>query len=331
MSDTVRRVACIKWDDSLSKAIRRALEWIGWERIVPRGARVAIKPNLSSAKYKPGVTTSPEVLRAFLEILKERTDRIAVVEADGSCGVHRVTDAFSGHGYDSICEQLGVEMVDLGEGPVEKIPVEVKGNRHWVPLPRRLLHDTDVFVTVPVPKVHAMTYLSLAYKNQWGCVPDIMRLRYHHIFDDAIVAINRALKPRICLGDGTYFLDRQGPIEGRPVRMNLIIAATDPGTFCAYVSRLMKMDWRRAPHLRRAVQLGDMPESLDGIEMNLRPEEVSSRQFVLRRSFRNCLVLPAFRNGSLTYLYYESPLGLFAHKILYFFVGGPEGEKSPEF
>lgn len=324
----VGRAACTRFDVSSKQAIREALEWIRWEGIVPKGSRVSIKPNLTFPTHKPGVTTSPDVLRTFLEILKERTGRIAVVETDGGYGSWKVADAFSGHGYDKICNDLGVELINLCEEPSENITVEVRGRKYALPLPTRLLHRTDVFVTMPVPKVHAMTYLSLAYKNQWGCITDIMRLRLHHIFDDAVLAINRALNPRICLGDGTFFLDRHGPMNGKAVRMNLIIAATDPGTFCAYVSRLMKVDWRKVRHLRRAVELGDMPKALNEVEMNIRPEDVSSHRFVLKRSMRNYFVLPAFQNGFLTYLYYESLLGLLAHKVLYSLVGRMEETPS---
>ncbi len=324
------RVACTRFDDSPKEAIREALEWIRWEEIVPKGSRVSIKPNLTFPTYKPGVTTSPAVLRALLEILKERTDRLAVVESDGGYGAYKAPEAFSGHGYDRICEELEVELVNLCDEPSEKIVVEVKGRRYALPLPRRLLRETDVFVTMPVPKVHGMTYLSLAYKNQWGCIPDVMRLRLHYIFDEAIIAISRALKPRICLGDGTFFLDRHGPMDGTAVPMNLIIAATDPGTFCAYVSRLMKVDWRKARHLKQAVALGDMPRDLKEVEMNVRPEEMNSRQFVLKRSLRNYCVLPAFRSHFLTYCYYESLLGVLAHKVLYLFVGRMEETLSPQ-
>lgn len=327
MSDTVRRVGCVKCDDSLRETIRRALEWIGWEEIVSRGARVAIKPNLTLPEHKPGVTTSPEALRAVLEIVKERTDRVAVVESDGGYGAYSASEAFSGHGYDRICRELGVELVNLCDEASENIVVEAKGRNYALPLPCRLLKETDVFVTMPVPKVHAMTRVSLAYKNQWGCIPDAMRLRLHFIFDDAIVAINRILKPQICLGDGTHFLDRHGPLDGEAVPMNLIIAATDPGTFCTYVSRLMKIDWRKVRHLKRAVELGDMPDSLNGIKMNIRPEEVSSHRFVSKRSLRNYFVLPAFHSRFLTYLYYESAPGLLAHKVLYAFVGSPSEKK----
>lgn len=88
---------------------------------------------------------------------------------------------------------------------------------------------------MPVPKIRCMTGLSLGFKNQWGCIPDTMRLRYHHIFDDAIIAINKILKP-VVISDGTYFLDINGPMEGVPVKMDLIIASNNVGAFDRYVS-----------------------------------------------------------------------------------------------
>jgi len=321
-------VACVRAESSLREAVQEALEWIAWRDRVPENGRVCIKPNLTFPQYKPGVTTSPAALRACIEVLRQRTHRIAVVESDGGYGAWKAAEAFRGHGLDAMCRELDVELVNLSAEPAEPIAFQARGREHRIALPVRLLHDCDVFVTMPVPKVHCMTYLSLGYKNQWGCVPDSMRLRLHHLFADAIVAINRALKVRLCVGDGTYFLNRQGPMDGDAIPMNLIIAATDPGSFSAYVARLMQMDWRKARHLRRAVRLGDMPADLSGVRMNVRPEEMATRRFYLRRSLRNYAILPAFRYRALTHLYYESRLGLLAHRILYALVGKMEETKA---
>jgi len=173
-----------------------------------------------------------------------------------------------------------------------------------------------------------MTGLSLAYKNQWGCIPDVMRLRRHHVFDDGIVAINKTLKP-VVLGDGTFFLDRHGPLNGEAVRMDCIIAATDAGAFDLYVSELMHFPWRRVPHLRRAVALNDMPTSVEQITCNVAPAEVAVRTFHLSRSPRNWLALVAFRSRFLTWLVYESWFGrAVLHSILYAIVGRPVKRSS---
>ena len=311
------RVGCFKFNGHPGPAVQSALDFIGWKDMIEKNARVAIKPNLTYAHYKQGVTTSAEVLRALLEILKQRTDNIKVVETDGGYGAWKVADAYRGHGYDKICAELDVELVNLGDGDREEISFSARGKTHKLPLPKLLLHETDVFITMPVPKVHAMTYLSLSYKNQWGCIPDAMRLRRHYVFNDAIVAINRALRTSICLGDGTYFLDDNGPMEGEPIRMNAIIGATDPGAFALYVSEMMGIDWRKAPHLRRAVELGDMPSRVEELQTNVHAHDARSHQFKLRRTLWNRFILLPFRSKMLTTMGYDSSFGRFLHKIKY--------------
>jgi uncharacterized protein (DUF362 family) len=211
----------------------------------------------------------------------------------------------------------------LCDEPSELLPF-YSGRRHYhLPLPSRLLHDTDLFISMPVPKIHCMTGLSLGYKNQWGCIPDIMRLRRHYIFDDAIVAINQALKP-VVLADGIYFLDRNGPMEGDLIRMDLIIAATNVGAFDRYMSAMMGFPWRRIRHLRRAVELGDMPLDLENIKCNESPDKVRTHIFRLNRTLRNYIAIIGFKSRFFTWLGYESWFGkVILHGILYMIAGKP--------
>lgn len=286
-------------------------------------SRIALKPNFTSPFYTPGVTTSPDFIRETVKVLKQYTNHIAIVESDGGYGAWNATEAFKGHGIYDIQKEFGVEVVNLCDEPSELIAFKSGGREHRLPLPVRLLHDTDMLITMPVPKIHCMTGLTLSYKNQWGCIPDTMRLRRHHIFNDAIVAINRALKPCV-LADGTYFLDRNGPLEGDAIKMELVIASTDAGAFDRYVSELMGYPWQKVGHFRRAVELGDMPASLDLIEYNVCPISSRSRVFHLSRSFRNWIALTGFRSRFVTWLGYESWFGrVVLHGILYAIVGRP--------
>ena len=322
-SGTSRRVAVVPSAGRLGEAVRAALEESGVLARVTAGARVAVKPNFTYPSYKAGVTTSPAVIREVVRVLRERTDRIAIVESDGGYGVWAAPEAFAGHQLHQLEAEFGVALVNLCDEPRELIQFSVRGRPYQIPLPTRLLHDTDVFITMPVPKVHSLTGLTLAYKNQWGCVPDTMRLRRHYIFDDAIVAINRALRPAV-LADGTYFLDKNGPMDGEAVRMDLVIAATDAGAFDRYVAELMGVSWRAVSHFRRAVQLGDMPARLDDVSFATPPSELRARTFQLERTTRNWIALAGFKSRFLTWLGYESWFGrVVLHGILYAIAGKP--------
>jgi uncharacterized protein (DUF362 family) len=148
-----------------------------------------------------------------------------------------------------------------------------------------------------------------------------MRLRRHYIFNDAIVAINQALKP-VVVADGTYFLDENGPLDGTPVQMDLIIAATSAGAFDRYVSELMGYSWKKVPHLRRAAALGDMPQRLEDIHSNIAPSEARRHTFQLKRTLRNYIALSGFKSRFITWLGYESWFGrVVLHGILYAVAG----------
>jgi uncharacterized protein (DUF362 family) len=318
-----RRVAVARVDSSLSAAIRSSLDTSGLLTRMASAERIALKPNLTYPYYKPGVTTSPQVIRETVRLLREYTSHIAIVEADGAYGAWQANEAFAGHGLYQLRDEFGIEIVNLNNEPREMIAFRSGRQEYHLPLPARLLHETDLFVTMPVPKIHCMTGLSLSYKNQWGCIPDVMRLRRHYIFDDAIVAVSKLLKP-VVLADGTYFLDRSGPMQGEPVRMDLIIAASDAGAFDRYVADLMGFPWQRVRHLRRAVELGDMPSRLEDIQYNVSPDDARTHTFRLERTFRNYIALAGFNSRFLTWLGYESWLGrVVLHTILYAIAGKP--------
>jgi uncharacterized protein (DUF362 family) len=307
----------------LIASVREALEGSGIAAEIKAATRIALKPNLTFPTPKMAVTTPPEVLRALVQVLRERTDRISIVESDGGYGAWTAEDAFNGHGLRSLESDFGAKLVNLCKEPSRRVPISRDEGSPSIPLPVCLLEETDLLISMPVPKIHCMTGLTLAFKNQWGCIPDNMRLRAHHMFNKAIVEINRLLKPMV-LSDGTYFLDRSGPMEGDPVKMGLIIGASNPGVFDRYVSELMGFPWREVSHLKYAAECGDLPSRLEDMEFNAPPEAFRKRAFHLKRTMRNWIALSGFHSRTITWLGYESWFGKHVlHGILYALAGRP--------
>lgn len=325
-----RRVILHKSGGKLEDVVHLALKEAGILERISSNTRVALKPNLTYPYYKPGVTTSPEVIRATVKAIRDYTTNISIVETDGGYGAWKAEAAFEGHGLFKIAKDYGARVVNLCTGERRLIKFKSRWRNYQLPLPTLLLDETDVFISMPVPKIHAMTLLSLAYKNQWGCIPDIMRLRRHYIFNDAIIAIDRALKPAV-LADGTTFLDQHGPMEGEPVKMDCIIAASDAGAFDRYVSELMGVDWRHVPHLRRAAALGQMPARLEEIHYNISPAAARTHTFQLHRGLRDRLAFLGFSSRFITWFGYESWFGrVVLHAILYAIVGRPVKPRPDE-
>jgi uncharacterized protein (DUF362 family) len=290
---------------------------------LPSGLRVAVKPNLTFPRFKEGVTTTARVLETVVRQLAERGNRVSVVESDGGYGAWTCQQAFDGHGVEELCRRYGAQAVNLSAAPATALAVRRGGRRADIPFPRLLLEGIDAFVSLPVPKVHCMTGLSLAMKNQWGLVPDPLRLHHHHLFDDAILEINRRLPAAIAIADGTYFLDGNGPMDGLPLRKDLVIAAGSIGECDRYLCELMGVDPRRVPHLRRAMEEGFVPAALDAIEHD--PEALARHRYraVLRRTPRQSLVRVFFHSRSLTRLMYTSRFGRALHEVYYRLAGRP--------
>ena len=113
-------------------------------------------------------------------------------------------------------------------------------------------------------------------------------------------------------------------MDGDPIQMDLIIAASDAGAFDRYVSELMGFPWRRVRHLRQAVKLGDMPAQLEDIHFNVSPSDARTHTFHLTRTLRNWIALTGFNSRFLTWLGYESWFGrVVLHAILYAIAGRP--------
>jgi uncharacterized protein (DUF362 family) len=236
-----------------------------FEPALPRGQRVAVKPNLTFPHHRPGVTTSPEVLRAVVERLVERKNQVFVVESDGGYGAWDCERALRGHGVHEMCAAFGATAVNLSASPRTTLTVRRRGGSLDIPFPRLLLDGIDAFVSVPVPKVHCMTGVSLAMKNQWGLIPDAMRLHHHHAFDEVVLEVNRRLPAATVVVDGTWFLDENGPMEGRALRKDLMIGADSIGECDRYLCALMGVDPMAIPHLRHAIAAGFVPARLEDV------------------------------------------------------------------
>jgi uncharacterized protein (DUF362 family) len=309
--------------ESLRERLAEAIDWIQVRSAIAPGARVFIKPNLTWRVPTPGVTVTPAFIRALVETLLPMTPNIIIGESEGGQACFQAEDAFASHGLYDLEKDHGIRVVNLSKGAAEPATTTVDGKQITVELPSLLLHEVDVFITLPVPKIHAMTGVSLGFKNQWGCLGDKMRVTQHPYFDSAIVAINKLVKTKLCIFDGSYFLDYTGPLMGEAIPMNLIVAGDDVGAASLACCEIMQVDPLSIGHHRVARREGMFPLSLDQVELNRHPREFVDRQFQLRRAPLNYIHLAAFKNVALNRLFYNSRFADGLHEFLWFIRRNP--------
>lgn len=248
---------------SVLQAVRECMEACRWEELVPRGAVVVVKPNIcaTAPEQLEMSNTDLAVTEAVCEVLLTRTGRIFIGESDH---LRRTAlQAFEAAGYASLPRKYGVHLVSFTESPLVPVPCGPAGT---IALPRMLL-EADAFLTLPVLKTHALTYFTGSLKNQWGCVPQHDRILLHRYIDELLVVLHRVFRPALSIMDAIVGMEGRGPVNGKPRRLNLLLAGRDSVALDAAAMRLVGLDPQKARHVAMAAAEGLGRIDPDAIEL----------------------------------------------------------------
>ncbi|RJQ25929.1 DUF362 domain-containing protein [Candidatus Parcubacteria bacterium] len=297
-----------------------AFDSMGLSLDFDRSQAIFIKPNLTYPNFKAGVTTRRDFIAALVAALRNinTKTKIYIGEGEGGYNSFSMTDAMKDMGFYEIAEAYqNVEIVNLSQLATMKVELRAKGKPYSLNLPELFFREIDFSITCPLPKVHCMTGITLSFKNQWGCLPDTMRLKNHHVFDEIISQVCDTLKFRYAFLDGKYGLDNNGPMMGDPVEVNWFVASNSLGAFDRVVSDMMGFDWKKIGHLKMAGKYGFIPERNE-IKI-IGDTDSLKRKFTLKRNFWNYLALAGFHSKHLTHLFYFSMWAKLLHDVMYTF------------
>ncbi|MFC2164169.1 DUF362 domain-containing protein [Acidobacteriota bacterium] len=226
--------------EEIKKAVSNALDLIGGiQDIVQPGNLVLINPSWVAApvEREAGCITLPEIPRAIADIVKEMGAR-AVIAESSAVGVDTekvIKD------YEQLRE-LGYEILNLKKTPKVNLPVEnsrvFDSVECW-----ELVQQADVIVSVPKLKTHDQTEMTCSIKNLKGLLSDNGKREMHlqGLFE-GVVDLMSALKPKLAVVDATICQEGLGPIFGKPVEMNLILASKDLVAVDSTCARLIGYD-----------------------------------------------------------------------------------------
>ena len=300
--------------------IEETLEQTGFFKTVPAGARVFLKPNLTFPEFRPGVMTSLDCLRAVTVCLIGHGYKVIIGEAD-SGGYNRfsIDEVFKGMGIDKLAAETGAEIVNVSFTEPEWVEVRAGWRRLRVPVPRLLTHGIDAFITLPVPKIHMNTQVSMSIKNQWGCIQEpTVRLKLHPYFAEVMYEFNSRLPHAYSIIDGRFGLNRTGPMLGDVVAMNFVLGSNDLVAADRVCCRIMQIDEARVKYLQYFRARGWW-SAFEDIALNGDIAHFQKERFYLTRKWTDYPGLICFNNAFLAWLGYHSPLAGFAHWLLYLF------------
>ena len=191
--------------------VRAALEAFGgMAAFVSRGDRVAVKPNLLTAREPQyAATTNPDVVATLVRLAYE-AGADDVVVFDNPTAPPR--NAYDVSGVAAAVERAGGRMKVLADRDFEQIEIpEGQARTSW-PLVVDVF-DADVFINVPIAKTHGLAGLTLSMKNLRGVMGGARGL-IHQSFDEKIVDVNTLVKPHLVVLDAYRMLVANGPTGG---------------------------------------------------------------------------------------------------------------------
>ena len=306
-SNTKYRAYLDELRGDLKVTLQKGLEFINWDKYIDKNSRVFVKPNFTFPYYVEGVTTSPQLIKKLLEILKSKADTVILGESDGGNHSFKAEEAFQGHNMYEICKGTGVELVNLSTLPSKFVEDEIQGKRVKVQLPKLLLEEVDCFISVPVLKVHVITTISLSLKNSWGCNPDTMRSLHHQSLPYKLALIAKLIRPKIVVVDATYALNKHGPMYGEPVKTNLVLVADNPVVADALGARIMGFSPQGIEHIIVAEKAGLGSTRLENVETN-QDWQRYKKQFKIEKTVIDRLSMLLFYNDAFARLVMNSPL-----------------------
>jgi uncharacterized protein (DUF362 family)/Pyruvate/2-oxoacid:ferredoxin oxidoreductase delta subunit len=262
---TVHSGATVAWRTAVSyeaRDLRAALAAVlgelgGMAAFVRPGDRVLINPNFLAARGPDrAVTTHPALTMAVADLAREVGGRVWIGDSPAGAlkGVERV---WRRSGHLDLAREHRHELVSfeaLG-GAVE----QVDGHAFLL---NAALRASDVVISLPKLKTHALTLYTGGVKKVFGHIPGLAKAEFHklHPHPDAfarmLVALYARVRPRLTILDGIVGMEGPGPASGPARRFGWLLASADAVAVDAVASWLIGLSPERVDTTRLAAARG---------------------------------------------------------------------------
>jgi uncharacterized protein (DUF362 family)/Pyruvate/2-oxoacid:ferredoxin oxidoreductase delta subunit len=273
----VALVRCESYDEpAVLGAVQRGMSLLGgMASVIQPDERILLKPNVLVGDT-PGQLVSPHplVFKAVAQLAQAVTPHLSYGD---SPGFGRPGGQMRKAGFAQHAQALGIPLADFEDGR----EVDFGGSpfiKRFV-LARGVL-EADGLISIAKFKTHGLTRITGAIKNQFGCVPGMLKAQFHIRlpnpldFAKMLVCLNLYIRPRLCVVDGITAMEGNGPRSGDPVHLKVLLFSRDAVALDATMCRLIDLDPEYVPTMvpGRAWGLGTyLPEEIELVGDPLEP------------------------------------------------------------
>lgn len=261
------KVALIKCDNyelsEVKSAINRGIDLLGGiDLFIKEGDKILLKPNLlASESAEKSVTTHPIVFEAIISILQEIKEKknIKKISYGDSPGIGKGISVAQKSGISEVAEKLNIEYADFDEPIGISFNEGIKEKSFTIAKP---ILEADTIISLPKLKSHALTIMTGAVKNQFGCIPGFRKAEYHlklPDFDDfstMLLDLNKLINPKLYIMDGIMAMEGNGPRSGNPKKLNVLLLSSDAIALDYVASQIISFDYNLIPTIKMGFKLG---------------------------------------------------------------------------
>ncbi len=225
------------------------------------GKTVFIKPNLLTRRTpEQAVTTHPVLVKEVCSYFISKEARVIIGDSPGGPNsISYLRSVYKTTGMSWAAEESGAELnFDLTP---QKVSVKIKSMNREVQL-LKVVMESDYLINMPKLKTHGLTVITGGPKNLYGCIPGLMKAKYHlelsdvENFCELIIEINEFLNPHITIMDAIVGMEGEGPSSGSPKFAGYIIASTQSYLVDILAAQMIGLKPLEIPLLKLAYERG---------------------------------------------------------------------------
>ena len=239
--------------ENVEKSMKAIFEFLKEDIKIDNGYNIAIKINMCDLRPpETGATTDPIVLKALVEYLQLHYSDLDIVLVESDSTTAWADLLYKWLKFNRIEKDCNIRFQNLSKD--DFILKRIDGYYlKEIKIPRTL-EECDYFLSLSKLKTHSFCKISCALKNQYGCLMDKYKSKYHNHLDEVIADINLVMRPDFSLVDGIIAMEGWGPVFGIPKKANILIGGCDPVAVDSICARIM--GFHSVKHIRLAAQKG---------------------------------------------------------------------------
>lgn len=270
-------------EESVYRSMKQGIDLLGGiGRFVSRDQKILVKPNFLFAEPpEKAVVTHPSVIRGMLRILQEEGyTKVTYGDSPGHASNESVARKIGLPG-----ELYGAVQANMDEEVLTEYPDGIACKEfHFC----KGVLEADAIINLCKMKTHVLERVTGAVKNVYGYVCGHQKAIGHTRFPNASVFarmladIHRYTNTRLHIMDGIIAMEGNGPHNGNPVHMNVLLFSEDPVALDTVFCSLIYLDPAAVPTNAQGHAMGIGTMNTEEIELVLPEGHVTFPELIQR-------------------------------------------------